>query len=819
MGRFRERFAPELADAILDPELDLDAERLELLNRHRPLLRFDPQYDYRLLAAESAVENGGNVLRTDDGEVIARSGGSPSLSLTTLSAYPRGTAPSSDDSIAFAPDLQGDARRMEATEPYAGRIYGRVVEGTDGRTWLQYWFWLYYNPKNLFGFGKHEGDWEMIQVGLGSDGAPELVTYAQHARGDARKWDSRGITFTSTARLRPVVYVAQGSHASYFEPRTHPLLAGPLLLGIDHPRADGPACEYEVVPFRRWARWPGHWGSSERAIFSEGKGPPSPAQQGSKWTDPAGWHRKLRIQRFRYFLGSAIHFVGRLTFPRRPGITHAQSDGHQVKIGWKLNRLRPRRHLYITLHDGDRVVASRIVKSAEGDGATTILLPEHENPDRVIATAFNVFRQRSDPAQARIEHRALAPVADLHSHYAMHLVPGPPHALRHLFSGADEARLRDRVRALLVGLASRFANYRSFWSGPRVTIGSLRSGGVQVALSVLYSFFDELALGHEYPAPPSAAYVDAVLRQADLVERNIHDHHDSEALVAHNPGDLDRAAREGKVALIHCVEGGYHLGATEEEVSDAVARLARRGIAYVTLAHLLWRHVATDAPAIPFLPDWLYRWLFPQPEEGLSNLGRAAVEAMVRDRVLIDLSHMSDRSVSDTLSHLDELDVPTPTPVIATHAGFRFGSQEYMLTEDTIGRIADRGGVVGLIMAQHQICDGLTRLPVRSFERSTEIICDHIDRIASVTGTHDHIGIGSDLDGFIKPTLGGIESAADMARLERELRLRYGEEVAHNICFANAMRVLRAGWGGGTGAEATGEGVAAPSLGAPPQRI
>ena len=806
-----------MPDQILDPELDLDDEGLALLERHKPLLKFDPQYDYRLLAVESAVENRGNVLRTDDGEVIARAGGSPRMSLRTLSSYPPGTVPSGDDSIALAPDLLGDSRRMEGELRYEGRIYGRVVAGTDGRTWLQYWFWLYYNPKNLFGFGKHEGDWEMIQVGLGTDGTPEVVTYAQHARGDARNWSDRGITFADRERLRPVVYVAQGSHASYFEPRTHPLLAGPLLIGIDHPRDDGPACEYPVAPIGRWARWPGHWGSSERAILGEGKGPPGPANQGGKWTDPAAWHRKLRIQRFRYFLGQAIHFLGKLTFPKTPEITHATSDGHRVRIGWSMSKLRPRRHLYITLHEGDRVVASRIIKSAEGYGETVMPMPRGEEADRVIASAFNVLRQRSDLARARIERRRPIPVADLHAHYAMHLVPPPAHGLRLIFG--KHGRLSDRVRALLVGLASRFGNYRSFWSGPRVTIGSLRSGNVQVALSVLYSFFDELALGHKYPAPPSPEYTEALLRQADLVERNIRDHHDSEALVAHNPADLDRAQREGKVALIHAVEGGYHLGATEDEVRDAVGRLADRGIAYIILAHLVWRHFATDAPAIPFLPDWLYNWLFPQPKEGLSNLGHAALEAMVEERVLIDLSHMSDRSVSDVLDRLDELAGPTEPPVIATHSGYRFGKQEYMLSDETIRRVAERDGVVGLIMAQHQLCDGITRLPVRSLDRSMEIIDKHITRIAGITNGYDHLAIGSDLDGFIKPTLGGIESSADMARLSRELRLRYDEQIANKICFANAMRVLRAGWGGGAPAGANGARAPAPGSGAPPQRL
>jgi microsomal dipeptidase-like Zn-dependent dipeptidase len=257
-------------------------------------------------------------------------------------------------------------------------------------------------------------------------------------------------------------------------------------------------------------------------------------------------------------------------------------------------------------------------------------------------------------------------------------------------------------------------------------------------------------------------------------------------------------------------------------VRDAVARLARRGVAYIILAHLVWRHIATDAPAIPFLPDWLYKWLFPQPDEGLSNLGRAALEAMVSERVLIDLSHMSERSVSDVLDRLDELAGPTEPPVIATHSGFRFGSQEYMLSENTIRRIAERDGVVGLIMAQHQLCDGITRLPVRSLDRSMEIIDKHIKRIAAITNGYDHLAIGSDLDGFIKPTMGGVESSADMARLSRELRLRYDEQIAHKICFDNAMRVLRAGWGGGAvGGGAAGDGVGAgePRAGAPPQRI
>ena len=62
---------------------------------------------------------------------------------------------------------------------------------------------------------------------------------------------------------------------------------------------------------------------------------------------------------------------------------------------------------------------------------------------------------------------------------------------------------------------------------------------------------------------------------------------------------------------------------------------------------------------------------------------------MYRERMLIDLSHMSEQSVADTFDLLDRLDaesgaVPTDHPVIASHAGYRFGDQEYMLSPETI---------------------------------------------------------------------------------------------------------------------------------------
>jgi hypothetical protein len=361
---------------------------LDLLERHKPVLRFDRQYDYRLAPVQGAVDNPGNLLMTMQGEVIARVGGDPGLTLALLSGYPDGREISDDDQICFAPDAQGDARAMEGRPEYAGRIYGRVCED-GGRTWLQYWFWLYYNPKNLFGFGKHEGDWEMVQIGLGADEEPELIGYAQHDSGESRKphqmeWVERG------GGRHPVVYVAPYSHASYFEDGAHP-----YPVGIDHPTGGGREDWLPVEHFGDWVNWPGHWGNSERVIANRiGNGPSSPSRQNPKWDNPAAFQRKLRLRWLRAKIGRLMYLVGKLTFPPPPELS-ARVQGHRCVVTYRTPGRRSR-HLYLTVHDGQRVVASRRVRCA-GEGAEETIRLERVPAEPVVCgSTFNRLRQRSD---------------------------------------------------------------------------------------------------------------------------------------------------------------------------------------------------------------------------------------------------------------------------------------------------------------------------------------------------------------------------------------------------------------------------------------
>src|SRR4051812_4769111 len=121
-------------------------------------------------------------------------------------------------------------------------VYHRVING-GGLAWHQYWLWYLYNPWGVGGVGKHEGDWEMVQIGVTPErrSAPILMTCSQHHNGGKREYWSVEIDEED-----PVVYVALGSHANYFAP-------GRQGGGID--LCDGRGIEltdYELRDFGDW---------------------------------------------------------------------------------------------------------------------------------------------------------------------------------------------------------------------------------------------------------------------------------------------------------------------------------------------------------------------------------------------------------------------------------------------------------------------------------------------------------------------------------------------------------------------------------------
>jgi microsomal dipeptidase-like Zn-dependent dipeptidase len=386
-------------------------------------------------------------------------------------------------------------------------------------------------------------------------------------------------------------------------------------------------------------------------------------------------------------------------------------------------------------------------------------------------------------------------IADFHIHYPMHVVPQFGERPTDLLgSPAARARMLDRVRAGVVHTVGRLANYRSFGSGPRVTVPRMHAGGVGVGLSVLYSFWDEMDWTRGANTPPDDRYFSRLVRQLEAVESELAADFADEAVLARTPAEMDSGIEARKTVLVHCVEGAYHLGRDPEKIALGVRELAERGVAYITVAHLFNRGVAEVVNALPFMPQPLWKLLFSQPRAPLLEPGKAAIRAMVAERVLIDVCHMTEHAVDATLSLLDRIDPRGEVPLVATHTGYRFGHDEYNLADRHVRAIADRGGVIGLIFAEHQALDGLPMGHTRTIDESIDVLGRHIDRLHDLTGSYDHIAIGSDLDGFIKPTLSGLGDAAEMSALERALSERYGPDAAGKIASGNLLRLLRSYW-------------------------
>ena len=138
------------------------------------------------------------------------------------------------------------------------RVYGRAVEA-DGRLWLQYWLWYFYNDYSLaLGAGLHEGDWEMVQLRMHDD-EPDLAVYAQHTHAEKRPWHE-----VKTHEGHPLVYVARGSHASYFEAGFHTTEAW---YDLADGKRESPELTLEILEGDApgWARWPGRWGDTAAA--------------------------------------------------------------------------------------------------------------------------------------------------------------------------------------------------------------------------------------------------------------------------------------------------------------------------------------------------------------------------------------------------------------------------------------------------------------------------------------------------------------------------------------------------------------------------
>jgi hypothetical protein len=297
VGRIRPRRARRGARS---PEYR-NAELTELLERHRPLLRYDSLENFRAVdvAAICGLVLPGrcNTLHRADGTLIAATkprGEEAKLHPGFLGGpvYANGAPVQRGDYL----DECGASHAADAPELWrraggSDLVYGRARHDQAGRLWLQYWFFHYFDDKGLLGVEQHEGDWEVLQIRIGERGRPDAATFVRHGGADRLDWDQVELAETADGPVA-VVYPARGSHAPL--PRAGSFAAPTV---PDHNDGSGtlvrPRLETIADDGPGWALWPGRWGATRRREHFEADSPRGPREH-SCWWDPAELHNEAR---------------------------------------------------------------------------------------------------------------------------------------------------------------------------------------------------------------------------------------------------------------------------------------------------------------------------------------------------------------------------------------------------------------------------------------------------------------------------------------------------------------------------------------------
>lgn len=291
--------------------------------------------------------------------------------------------------------------------------------------------------------------------------------------------------------------------------------------------------------------------------------------------------------------------------------------------------------------------------------------------------------------------------------------------------------------------------------------------------------------------------VKAVLGQIDVVYQMIARYPDTFEL-ALTAADVTRIHRKGKIASLIGMEGGHSI-----DNSLAMLRMTYQlGARYMTLTHTKnndWADAAGENP----------------DNQGLSEFGEQIVREMNRLGMLVDLSHVSDDTMRDALR-------VSQAPVIFSHSSARaLCDHPRNVPDDILKLTAQNGGIVMVVFLPGYVTETERRYSALHDEEEKRLrgefpdetnrveqamiawrtshpqprkatladVADHIDHIRKIAGI-DHVGIGSDFDGF----RGGIPGLEDVSRypalLAELLRRGYTRTEIKKVAGLNLLRVL-----------------------------
>jgi len=298
--------------------------------------------------------------------------------------------------------------------------------------------------------------------------------------------------------------------------------------------------------------------------------------------------------------------------------------------------------------------------------------------------------------------------------------------------------------------------------------------------------------------PDEAEAVQQVIEQIDVTRRLIA-RYPQGLRFATTADEVERAMAEGRVASLLGMEGGHSIGSS----LGVLRQLHALGARYMTLTHnsnIPWADAATDTPR----------------HDGLSPFGMDVVREMNRIGMLVDLSHVSEATMMDTL------DV-AKAPVIFSHSGARgVTGHPRNVPDPVLARLPANGGVVMVVALPRFIKEGLRQWGAKRAGEEARLkglwqgqpakvteglaawdkanpepkatikdMADHIDHIRKVAGA-EHIGIGGDFDGMPSGPV-GFEDVRGYPLLFAELAKRgYSQAELEMIASRNVLRVMRA---------------------------
>jgi len=283
-----------------------------------------------------------------------------------------------------------------------------------------------------------------------------------------------------------------------------------------------------------------------------------------------------------------------------------------------------------------------------------------------------------------------------------------------------------------------------------IDLPRLREGGVTAQIFALF-------VSPTY-VPGGAA--SQALRLLDVFYQELGENA-NQLTLATKANDIERAKVEGKVAGILSLEGAEALEG-DLGVLRAFYRLGVRNIG------LTWnlRNAAADGVDET------------RSSSGLTNFGVQLVQEMNRLGIMVDISHLSPTGVRDVL-HISE------APVIASHSNaYALCSHRRNLTDEQLESIASKGGVVGVTFVPNFVTEDGNQATLKR-------VLDQIDYMVKTMGV-DHVGLGSDFDGFFNAKVQGLEDVTRLPRLTVGLVERgYSEEDVKKILGGNFLRVFR----------------------------